>query len=47
MAREGSVNVRRMIATPSSWLKLMIAVGLASGETGDVEELESGEIVAS
>ena len=45
MAREGSV--RRMMATPSSWSKLMIAIGLASGETGDVEEPESGEVVAS
>ena len=36
-------NVRRMIATPSSWSKLMIGIGLA----GDVEEPEPGKVVAS
>jgi hypothetical protein len=48
MAREGPVRARRMIATPSSWSKLIVGMGFASGETGDEEEPVPlpGELVA-
>jgi len=50
MAREGGpVRARRMMATPSSWSKLMVGMGFASGETGDEEEPVPlpGDLVAS
>jgi len=41
MGRAGVVRARLRTATPSSWLKLMVGMGLASGYVGDevMEEL--------
>jgi len=41
MGRAGVVRARLRTATPSSWLQLMVGMGLASGYVGDevMEEL--------